>query len=81
MPGITVAKAVEILDLNLREAGKKMPPDVRAALRLAVAALQRLQSDRQLHGGPLRVLLPGEDPDTPPPKRTNGQDHEGEPPA
>ncbi|GAH38437.1 unnamed protein product [marine sediment metagenome] len=37
---MTDEKAVEILELNIKEAGPKMPPDVKAALIRAVMALK-----------------------------------------
>lgn len=34
-----ILKAQEILELNLKEAGSKMPPDTREALRIGVLGL------------------------------------------
>ena len=34
-------KAIEILELNLKEAGKSMPPDVKEALELAISDMKK----------------------------------------
>jgi len=55
-----LAKAVEIGELNIKEAGKKMPPDTLDALKILVEA----GKDKQQSRGTLRpgfyILLPGE---------------------
>lgn len=45
---ITIAKAYEIIHLNLFEAGKKMPPDVKESLSLALDAFANYQALRDL---------------------------------
>jgi len=35
-----IQKAIEIIDLNINEAGSKMPQDVLIALKLSIEALQ-----------------------------------------
>lgn len=58
---ITLKKAIEILDLNLKEAGGKMPPDVKEALQLSREALKRLLSGRNPERRYVCYLLPGEE--------------------
>lgn len=59
---ITLKKAIEIGELNIKEAGKKMPPDTLDALKLLVEAA-KARKTRQEHLTPLlRQLLPGETP-------------------
>jgi len=58
-------KAIEILDLNIREAGKKMPPDVLDALKLGAQALKAIKEYREMPFYGLLKLLPGEDPEPP----------------
>lgn len=59
---MTPLKAIEILELNIREARKKMPPDVLDALKLHVQAMRRLLTMRS-HGINQAILpLPGENP-------------------
>lgn len=57
---ITLKKAIEILDLNIHEAHKNIPPDVLDALKLMVEAGKCLQHGRLIgqHFDP--ELLPGE---------------------
>jgi len=38
--GLTPDKAIEILELNLKEAGPKMPPDVKSALMYGIDGLK-----------------------------------------
>lgn len=45
---ISIAKAYEIINLNLFEASKKMPPDVAESLRLALDAFANYQALRAL---------------------------------
>ena len=57
---MTISKAIEILELNLKEGGKRMPADCRDALLMAVGALKRTRCAR-LTGQPiLQGYLPGE---------------------
>lgn len=44
---MNLPKAKEIIDLNIKEAGKKMPPDVRKALTLGSQALSSIIAWRQ----------------------------------
>jgi len=53
-------KAIEILELNIKEAGKKMPPDTLDALKLGVEALERFKSARDYPGRLKTFTLPGE---------------------
>lgn len=53
-------KAIELLELNVKLAGRKMPPDTLAALQLGIEALkeiQHLHESQVLHAD---ELLPGE---------------------
>lgn len=43
---ITIAKAIEIQEFNIKEAKPKMPPDVEAAIRLSTAGLKAIQAYR-----------------------------------
>jgi len=53
---VLLSEAREILDLNIKEAGKDMPPDTRIALIMSVSALARVELTR---------LTPVFDPHTP----------------
>lgn len=55
--GICIVKAVEILTLNVREAGSKMPPDVKDSVELGVKALVHILDE---HDG----KIPEHDPTT-----------------
>lgn len=57
---MTIPKAIEIIDLNLKEAGDKMPPDVKDALELSKEALKRLLLCRTPERLYMGYLLPGE---------------------
>lgn len=61
---ITLDKAREILKLNLHEAGPKMPPDVKDALSLAIAAIEAIQDYRSGVDTELDAPLPGEEKQT-----------------
>lgn len=37
---MALEKDIEILEINLKEAGKKMPPDVRVALEHSIKSMQ-----------------------------------------
>lgn len=54
-------KAMEILELNILEAGKKMPPDVKTALELHIEAMKVLTAIRETAWYQAGYLLPGED--------------------
>jgi len=56
-------KAIEILDLNIKEAGTKMPPDVKTALQMSSGALQVIGTLREQDVFGAGYLLPGETPD------------------
>ena len=51
-----IEQAIEILDLNVKEAGNKMPPDVKDALSLAIEALERVNIIRSID--PARPITP-----------------------
>ena len=53
-------KAIEIINLNIRVAGKKMPPDVRAALTLGIEALKHIKHGRSCQGNYVDNPLPDE---------------------
>lgn len=57
---ITLKKAIEILQLNVREAPDNIPPDVLAALKLMVEAGKCLQHGRLIGQHLDPELLPGE---------------------
>jgi len=57
-----LVKAKEIMELNLKEAGYKMPADVRTALLLHIRAVDRLQLQRQSPDKVIWELLEGETP-------------------
>jgi len=57
---ITLEKAIEVLELNLNEAGKKMPPDVKDSLSLGVEAMKRIRRQRSQTIPINQPLLPGE---------------------
>lgn len=57
---MTLAKAREIILLNLKEAGPKMPPDCREALQIAVEALERFTLLREHPDAVGFYPLPGE---------------------
>lgn len=48
---MNLLKAVEILELNIKEAGKKMPPDTLTAVKLGAQAIKRLALARS-YGDP-----------------------------
>jgi hypothetical protein len=60
---ITLKKAAEILDLNLKEAGSKMPRDTRDALLLAINSLKTVQFVRGGGEWSFTALFPGEAPE------------------
>jgi len=60
MTPMSLEKAIELLDLNLKVAGKSMPPDVKDALALAIAALHSILAQRQDPTIPPHTLLPNE---------------------
>jgi len=42
-----LSKVIEIQRLNIKEAGKQMPPDVRTALLISTHAVERFQDNRE----------------------------------
>ncbi|GAI29372.1 unnamed protein product [marine sediment metagenome] len=57
---MTLPKAIEIGDLNIKEAGKKMPPDTLDALKLLVEAGKQIHNHRASLPPQAIYLLPGE---------------------
>lgn len=55
-----LSKAREILKLNVKKAGPKMPPDTLEALKLGIEALKRLQTMRVWRSAGTSDPLPGE---------------------
>lgn len=53
-------KAKEILELNIKLAGKKMPPDTLEALKLSIEAIKRVKACRPVDCYAPEILLPGE---------------------
>lgn len=60
---MNLLKSREIIDLNIKEAGKKMPPDVKKALILAVEAEDRCLLARKETSFVGPELLPSETED------------------
>ncbi|GAI61432.1 unnamed protein product [marine sediment metagenome] len=58
-----LTKVIEILELNLKEAGRKMHPDTASALGIAVEAVKRLEIMRISLGTDADEILPGETED------------------
>jgi len=58
---IKILKALEIIDLNIKEAGKSMPPDVKEALTLAMEALDLICSIRNNASASAFEWLPSEE--------------------
>ena len=59
---IQPSKAIEILDINVKEAGKKMPPDCMAAILLSLDALAGIVAERAIYGYTRIGQLPHEEP-------------------
>jgi hypothetical protein len=57
---ITIAKAYEIINLNINQAGKKMAPDVKDSLHLALSALAFVAGARAAGTVKPDFLLKGE---------------------
>lgn len=60
---ITMAKAIEILDLNVVEAHKKIPPDTRTAICLAISTMKTVRYIRKGGQWDLHALFPDEAPE------------------
>lgn len=56
----TLYQATQILDLNIKENGKSMPPDLKDALILGVQCIQRVQEGRDKLMSFCLALLPYE---------------------
>jgi len=56
-------KVKEILELNIKEAGKQMPPDVKTALEISLQAVDRELSWRQRYPHQSHFPFPGETDD------------------
>lgn len=61
---ITPTKAIEILEINLKEAGLKMPLDCRIALQLANESLGAILIEREVFGFSRIIPLPHEEMET-----------------
>ena len=57
---MNLPKAIEILELNLRVAGKAMPPDTQEALKLGIEAQHFIIENRHKCSRSVFTLLPGE---------------------
>lgn len=57
---ITLPKAMEILDLNLKQAKPQMPPDVALAVYVGISAIHRVVDNRLTPNPLIHVLLDGE---------------------
>ena len=55
-------KARQILDLNVTEAGSKMPPDTLVAVKMGSAAISRILTMRSYNIAQAILPLPGENP-------------------
>ncbi|GAI28145.1 unnamed protein product [marine sediment metagenome] len=58
-----LAKAIEIGELNLKEAGPKMPPDCKDAIQLLINSARRIEQLRKMPLYPFDTKLPGETPE------------------
>jgi len=57
---MTLDKAIEILDLNVRQRSPQMPPDVKDALKLSIEALKLIEVQRFHKELGMYSFLPGE---------------------
>lgn len=60
---ITMKKAVEILDLNVKDRHKTMPLDVRESVNLAISTMKTVQYIRTGGIWDLNALFPDEAPE------------------
>jgi hypothetical protein len=60
---ITMTKAIEVLDFNMKEAHKTMPEDVKDSLNLAINTMGTVQFIRKGGDWNLNTLFPGEQPE------------------
>jgi hypothetical protein len=58
---ITMRKAIEILDLNMKEAHKSMPTDVKDSLNLAINTMATVRFIRKGGQWDINTLMPGEE--------------------
>jgi hypothetical protein len=59
---IKLSKAIEVLDLNVKEAHKNMPQDVKDALNLAINCMKTVQYIRSGGDWSFQALFPDEAP-------------------
>lgn len=57
-----IDKAIELMTEDLKNVTSKMPSDLVTAMRLGIAALKRLQEDREHYPALRGELLQGETP-------------------
>lgn len=62
---IKPSKAIEIIRINIKEAGLKMPIDCRTSLELSLDLLNDLSSERRLLGYDNKDLRPHEERESP----------------
>ena len=60
---ITLTKAIEVLDLNLKESHKTMPGDVKDALNLAINCMHTVKFIRSRGECSFTTLFPDEAPE------------------
>jgi len=60
---ISMSKAIEVLNLNLKEAHKNMPADIKDALNLAVCTMGTIRYMRKGGKWDILQLFPGEAPE------------------
>ena len=60
---ITLSKAIEILDLNVKEGHKSMPGDVKDALNLAINCMKTVKFVRGGRQWSFMALFPDEAPE------------------
>lgn len=60
---MTLKKALEILELNVRVSGSRMPPDTLAALKLGIEGIKAISQQRLDPYPDPMSLLKGETPD------------------
>lgn len=60
---ITLSKSIEIMELNLKEADRKMPPDVYASIAIFLALARAVQLVRKGGSWDPHALLPNEKPE------------------
>lgn len=58
-----LTKVIEIMELNLKEAGTKMSPDFRDAAQISIEAVRRIKDLQGMPLYPFDTKLPGETPE------------------